>query len=136
MSVRVKAGSGLKYNTKSYIIQSSIRRVFIEASAFSRRVDREGAGVLRTIQDELLGNPASGRVIPGTGGLRKLRAADAGRGQGKRGGYRVIYLDIPEAERTYLLALYDKSEKDDLSSDEKRVLKALVETLKAEARAL
>jgi hypothetical protein len=43
-------------------------------------------------------------------------------------------LDLPGVERTYLLALYDKDEKDDISSDERIVLKALVEKLKREAR--
>lgn len=72
--------------------------------------------------------------MQGTGGLRKLRMADAGRGKGKRGGLRVIYLDLPDAERTYLLALYDKGEKADISADEKKGLRELVKILKSEAR--
>lgn len=111
-----------------------MRRTFVETTAFSKKVDREGAGVLREIQAELLSNLESGRVIQGTGGLRKLRIADPGRGKGKRGGYRVIYLDLPDVERTYLLALYDKDEKDDISPDEKKILRALVDKLKKEAR--
>ena len=86
------------------------------------------------IQGELLGRLESSPVIPGTGGLRKLRVSNAGRGKGKRGGYRVIYLDMPEMKRTYLLGLYGKGEKADLSQDEKKVLKGLVERLKREAR--
>ena len=62
-----------------------------------------------------------------------MRIADAGRGKGKRGGYRVIYLDLAGVERTCLLALYDKDEKEDISPEEKKVLKALVEKLKKEA---
>lgn len=89
---------------------------------------------MREIQDELLENLESGRVIRGTGGLRKLRVRAGRRGKGKRGGFRVIYLDLANLERTYLLALYDKGEKDDISPDEKRVLKALVERLKREAK--
>lgn len=46
----------------------------------------------------------------------------------------MIYLDLPSVERTYLLALYDKDEKDDISQEEKRVLRALVEKLKKGAR--
>ncbi len=110
-----------------------MRRAFIETSSFSKRVDREGAETLRAIQAELLKNPGAGTVIQGTGGLRKLRVADTRRGKGKRGGYRVIYLDLSEAERTYLLALYDKDEKDDISSEEKMVLRGLAERLKEEA---
>ncbi len=46
----------------------------------------------------------------------------------------MIYLDLPNVERTVLLALYDKDEKDDISQDEKKALRALVEKLKKEAR--
>lgn len=60
--------------------------------------------------------------------------ADSSRGKGKRGGYRVIYLDILEVELAFLIALYDKNEKEDISSDEKRVLRGLVEVLKREAK--
>ena len=108
-------------------------RTFVETSSFSRRIDRTGIAVLREIQVALLKNLESGRIIQGTGGLRKARLADAGRGKGKRGAYRVIYLDLASVERTYLLALYDKDEKDDILPDEKRMLKSLVETLKREA---
>jgi len=111
-----------------------MKRTFVEASSFSRKIDAEGSGVLLQIQTELLGNPGSGSVISGTGGLRKARIADAGRGKGKRGGYRVIYLDLPGVARTHLLALYDKSEKDDISADEKRILSVIVERIKKEVQ--
>lgn len=111
-----------------------MKRTFVETSSFSKRVDSEGAGVLTEIQAQILKNPDLGQVIQGTGGLRKLRIADAGRGKGKRGGYRVIYLDLDSVDRTYLLALYDKGEKDDISPDEKKALKTLVERLKKEAK--
>jgi len=110
-----------------------MRRVFVETSSFSKRIDKEGSGTLSVIQSELLKNLEAGKVIQGTGGLRKLRVADVGRGKGKRGGYRVIYLDLPRAERTYLLALYDKGEKDDISNDEKKLLTTLVARLKEDA---
>lgn len=42
----------------------------------------------------------------------------------------MICLDLPQAERTYLLALYDKDEKDDISNEEKKVLRAWAEKLK------
>jgi hypothetical protein len=111
-----------------------MKREFVETTAFSRRVDKEGGQVLRQIQSELLKNPEAGSVISGTGGLRKFRSPDAGRGKGKRGGYRVIYLDLPHVERTYLLALYDKGEKDDISSDEKKILRALAHELRRTAK--
>lgn len=111
-----------------------MRRLFIEASAFTKKVEGEGREALLLIQGELLERLESSPVIPGTGGLRKLRVSNASKGKGKRGGYRVIYLDLPEVKRTYLLGLYGKGEKADLSQDEKKVLKGLVERLKREAR--
>ena len=61
----------------------------------------------------LAGNPKAGVVMPGTGGLRKLR--HAGRGGGKSGGYRVIHFyggdDIP----VFVFALIDKGQQADLS---------------------
>ena len=88
--------------------------------------------MLLLIQEELLGRLESSPVIPGTGGLRKLRVSNTGQGKGKRGGYRVIYLDIPETKRTDLLGLYGKDVKADLSQDEKKILKGLAERLKRE----
>ena len=111
-----------------------MKRTFIETSTFTRIVDSEGRELLPLILSELLERMESGPVIPGTGGLRKLRISSARRGKGKRGGYRVIYLDHPEKKRTYLLGIYGKDEKSDLSSAEKRILKGLVEHLKQEAR--
>lgn len=92
-----------------------MKRVFVETSTFTRAVDAEGREALLLIQGELLERLESSPVIPGTGGLRKLRMPDAAKGKGKRGGYRVIFLDIPGAERTYLLGLYGKGEKADIA---------------------
>ena len=69
----------------------------------------------------------------GCGGLRKFRTADPKRGQGKRGGARVIYLYVPEAKSFFMLDIYGKDEKDDLSSTEKKVLSQLVDELKRQA---
>ena len=75
-------------------------------------------------------NPAAGDLIEGTGGARKARFA--GKGKGKSGGYRVITFftgtDIP----VFLLNIFAKSEKTDLTPKERRVLKAvLADTVKA-----
>ncbi|MDE2038437.1 MAG: type II toxin-antitoxin system RelE/ParE family toxin [Elusimicrobia bacterium] len=109
-----------------------MRRLFVEMPPFERRINRARPETLASIQNELLERLEAGDVIEGTGGLRKLRVADPGRGKGKRGGFRVIYLDLPHAGRTYLVALYDKNEKIDISADEKRILRALAAQLKQE----
>jgi mRNA-degrading endonuclease RelE of RelBE toxin-antitoxin system len=76
-------------------------------------------------------NPAVGDLIPGTGGLRKLRWA--GKGKGKSGGYRVIYYYFNEAIPVYLLAVYPKNQQVDLTPQQKTRLIALGTALKAEA---
>lgn len=78
--------------------------LFVEAEAFTERVrellDDE---TYRTLQNQLIRNPEIGPVMPGCGGLRKVRVEEPRRGKGKRGGCRVIYLHIPEVERIDLL---------------------------------
>ena len=109
-----------------------MNRIFVELPPFRRYIDSlpEGADLLKEIQSSLLENPEAGDVIMGTGGLRKMR--HGGKGRGKSGGYRVTYLHRPGVERIYLIVLYSKNEQEDLSSEEKKILKKLVETLKQE----
>lgn len=73
-----------------------------------------------TIVDIVSAEPRSGVVIPGTGGVRKLRVAASGRG--KRGGARVIYLFGGDDMPVFLLALFAKNEKSDLSQAERNKL--------------
>lgn len=73
-------------------------------------------------------NPMAGERIPGTGGVRKLRFALAGRG--KRGGARVIYYYWDESEPLYALLVYPKTAKADLSQGDRRAVAALVRALK------
>ena len=72
------------------------------------------------IVDIVSAEPRSGVVIPGTGGVRKLRVAASGRG--KRGGARVIYLFGGDDVPVFLLALFAKNEKSDLSQAERNKL--------------
>ena len=110
-------------------------RTFVESRVFTARLhDHLDDEAYAGLQNTLLATPDKGKVMPGCGGLRKLRFADPKRGKGKRGGVRVIYLHIPEAERIDLLAIYGKDERDDLSADEKRALRALAQQAREEAR--
>ncbi len=77
-------------------------------------------------QNLLVGNPETGDVIEGTGGLRKIRFADAKRGKGKRGGIRVIYYWWLAGKQFWLFTIYNKDEKDDLTPAQKKVLKELI----------
>jgi hypothetical protein len=78
-------------------------------------------------EDEIARDPLRWPVIPGTGGLRKARAA---RGStGKSGGVRIIYFVWTTADNLYLLTVYAKSERDDLTPADKRALRRLVASL-------
>ena len=76
---------------------------------------------LAELQKEICDDPTRPPVIPGTGGIRKIRVKQEGRG--KSGGARVLYGDFPEHGIVYLFAVYPKSVKEDIDEDEKKVLK-------------
>ena len=80
----------------------------------------------------LAANPQAGTLVPGTGGVRKLRFAASGRG--KRGGARVIYYYLDDSVPIYALLAYPKNSKADMTAQEKRAAGALVEAIKASRR--
>ena len=71
--------------------------------------------------------PNSGVLIQGSGGIRKLRWARSG--SGKSGGVRVIYFYHSEIMPLYLLAVFSKNEKANISAQEKKLLAKLVKEL-------
>jgi len=79
----------------------------------------------------LAAHPRAGDLMQGTGGVRKLRWALGGRG--KSGGARVIYYFHSEAMPLYLLTVYGKNERANLSKAERNDLAGLVRILKAMA---
>ena len=79
------------------------------------------------IVDTVSADPRCGVVMPGTGGVRKLRVAASGRG--KRGGARVIYLFGGDDVPVFLLAAFAKNEKSDLSKAERNDLARLTTEL-------
>ncbi len=106
---------------------------FIETEVFTKRImklvdDETYAG----LQTELLRDPTRGKVIQGTGGLRKIRMA--ARGKGKRGGARVIYYFVLVNETIYMIFVYDKGEADDLTADQKKTLKTLAQGIAEQHR--
>jgi hypothetical protein len=99
---------------------------FVETRQFTARVlalltDEE----YRELQSELAGRPDAGVLIPGTGGLRKLRFGMAGRG--KRGGVRTIYFWAQGPSTILLLYIFAKNERDDLSAAQRAALRKIVE---------
>ena len=104
---------------------------FFEAPAFTRHLpqylDEEQ---YRSLQNALASSPESGDLMPGTGGFRKLRWADARRGKGRRGGLRVVYYWFDGQNRIWLMSLYDKNEAADLTPAQKKLLKAAIDAEK------
>jgi hypothetical protein len=84
------------------------------------------------LEQSILADPQAGDLVPGTGGLRKIRLGQRALGRGKRGGVRVyyLYLDLPRRGVTHLLAIFGKREKGDLTPAERRQVAALVKELK------
>lgn len=100
--------------------------VIIETSVFTKQVqallsDEE----YRELQADLVKRPDAGPLIPGSGGLRKVRWAMSGRG--KRGGARVIYYWGVGEDRLLMLLIYPKNVQDDLTPIQLRALRQIVE---------
>lgn len=108
-------------------------RTFIEVPLFSKRWKEIGLSDsdLQSLQIMLLKDPESGPVMEGTGGIRKVRFPM--KNKGKSGGVRVCYTDFAEYEVTYLITAFEKNEQENLTSEEKNILKKLVKSLKTEA---
>ncbi len=110
-----------------------MKRRFVESSGFSEdrgRLERArevSHDDLVALEQSILADPQAGDLVPGTGGLRKIRL-----GRGERGGVRVYYLDLPRRGVTHLLAIFGKRERSDLSPAERRQVAALVKELKKE----
>src|SRR5256714_111750 len=99
---------------------------FIETRLFTRQItalldDADYAA----LQHALFQDPALGDIIPGSGGIRKLRWAAKGRG--KSGGARIIYYWVVAAETILMLDAYPKNVKADLTRDEIKKLRRVVE---------
>ena len=100
--------------------------VFEEFAPFTRRVmELMSDDDLARVQLLLLARPDAGRVIPKSGGLRKLRVA--AKGHGKRGGARMIYYWVVDRDRILMLDIYAKNEREDLSAGELKQLRSLIE---------
>jgi hypothetical protein len=85
--------------------------------------------IVETIADD----PMMGEIMVGTGGCRKSRFA--GRGKGKRGGYRTVHYNGADDVPVLLLVVLDKGDRDNLSHDERNDLRTLMQTYEAEYRA-
>ena len=103
-----------------------MKAVFVELPAFERhRADYLDDEAFLRLQRLLMLNPVAGVVIPGTGGLRKLRFGDERRGKGKRGGLRdLFWWDV--GSQFWLFTVFDKDEMSDLTATERKTLKEMI----------
>ncbi|MGN1137066.1 MAG: type II toxin-antitoxin system RelE/ParE family toxin [Oscillospiraceae bacterium] len=90
-----------------------------------------GDNDLSTLEKMLLADPKAGDVIEGTGGARKIRIS-LNDNRGKSGGGRVIYVDIYEKARIYLLFAYPKNVQENLTADQKKAIRNLIEAIEKE----
>lgn len=104
---------------------------FVEHPTFTKQIETLFSDEeYRLLQTDLAANPASGDVIPGLAGLRKLRWG--AKGKGKRGGARIIYLLISKPSLVYLFYAYTKGDITDMSSEQKKKLAKAIEEIKKE----
>ena len=115
---------------------SVMRRVVVQAKKFSEKLDEliKQRKISSQDFDELekarVANPEGGDPIQDTGGLRKIRLRSTS--HGKSGGFRVCYLDVKKKEKLFFLVIYGKNEKENLSKEETKILKSIVDKIKEE----
>jgi len=101
---------------------------FIETTVFTKLIaDLLPDDSYRLLQDDIVKNPQAGDLVPGGGGIRKLRFALPGKW--KRGGTRLIYYWQTSKHKTYMLPAYTKARKENLDPEQTALLKALVKEL-------
>lgn len=81
----------------------------------------------RVLQHTLAANPETGDIVPGGGGIRKIRFALPGKG--KRGGVRIIYYWQKSKDRIFMLIVYIKSKKSNLTTEQTTILKRLAKEI-------
>ena len=97
---------------------------FIETSIFTKIIVKLlPDNSYRKLQSILMLNPGAGAIIKGSGGLRKIRWNLPG--AGKRGALRVIY-SFDQPETIYMIFMYKKSEQEDLTPEQIKILKKTV----------
>jgi len=100
--------------------------IFIEAPIFTKHIyDYLNDEEYSALQQTIALRPDIGKIIPGSGGLRKMRWAGSGRG--KRGGTRIIYYWLREDGQIWLLTIYAKNEAEDIPPSVLKILRREIE---------
>jgi hypothetical protein len=109
---------------------------FVQSRFFTKEWDRLGLDDedLRALELLLMAAPDQPPVIPGTGGLRKIRFAKRGSGRGKSSSYRTCYVYFFEHNLIYLLLVYGKGEKTDLTAAERRMIARIIDEVREDIK--
>ena len=100
--------------------------VIIETDTFTKRIQElMDDDQYAAFQAELIRRPDMGDLIPGSGGLRKVRWQLEG--QGKRGGARIIYYWVSADYQIRMLYAYKKAKQDNLTPEQLKALRQIVE---------
>jgi hypothetical protein len=96
---------------------------FVESSIFRRVLPAYlNDDEYSELQQYLIQNPEAGEIVPGSGGIRKVRWARSG--AGKRGGLRIIYFVRYRPNEFWMLTLYAKAKRENIPA---HILKQLLE---------
>lgn len=111
-----------------------MKREFVYMPKFSKEWTRLGLrdSNLAKLEDFLMDNPNAGNVIVGTGGLKKVRWVLPGRG--KSGSLRVLYIDFLFDSVIFMIDLFPKDEKENLSHSERNAIKELIKAIGEELK--
>ena len=109
-----------------------LKKTFIEVPHFTKKWFSLGFNDddLAILENELIDNANKGVLMRNTGGIRKIRISL--NGKGKSGGARVCYVNFATYEKIYLIDVFSKNEKENLSKEECNELKKLISILKEE----
>jgi len=101
---------------------------FIHLSVFARKWSalKLDDDALQQLESEIIENPKIGKVMAGTGGVRKMRFSPDKSGRGKSGAYRVCYYYVVDRSTILLVTAFSKDQKENLSQAEKNEIKSLI----------
>ncbi len=97
-----------------------------ETATFTKQADRYWNGEERSAFIEFIARcPDAGEIVPGSGGVRKVRWA--AKGKGKRGGVRVVYFNMLDAGTIWLLLVYGKNVTENIPAHVLKQVKEVIE---------
>jgi hypothetical protein len=109
-----------------------MKLTFVQVSAFAAKWNALGFNDedLQALEAAIMERPTAGAVMSGTGGVRKVRFAPPSMHSGKSGATRVCYIVLIESAFCYLITLFAKSEKPNLTAAERKAMKQITELLR------